>query len=209
MEHITGDAESAHPNTTTRHKRNFAIPLHLHKPFRVPILLQATLLVGLALTSIIAGQFRPVAAQNNTPVYVLGVVNTLDPLIVDLQSLTSSLTILPGVSSLSLTQPDSILFIDGTWLQSVTSLDPTVLTTILGPVLNGLPTIVVRGNPSLVQDSISGLLKLRVSNLPLIASGVRVVGTLPDGTTQGMILQVLAGFDYAVNTEFSWAQQLL
>jgi hypothetical protein len=60
-----------------------------------------------------------------------------------------------------------------------------------------------------LADSISGLIKTRAIGLPLISDGVQVFGTLPDGTRQAMVLQVLAGFDYAVQAEFTWAQQLL
>ncbi len=185
----------------------FALNPNLDRPIHKS--LQISLLVGLAMAAISAGQISAVVAQSNTPAYVLGVSNPSDPLILDLQNLTSSLTILPAVSSLSLIAPNSILFIDGTWLQSASSLDPTVLSTIVGTVLNGLPTIVVRGNPAFLQNSISGLLHFGAPNLPLIAAGVKIVNTLPDGTRQGVTLQVIAGFDYAVNTEFSWAQQQL
>jgi hypothetical protein len=171
--------------------------------------LQITLLVGIALATISIGQISRAAAQSTTPVYVLGVSNPLDPLILDLQSLTSSVTILPGVSSLSLIGTNSILFIDGNWLQSTVSLDPTVMSTILTPVLNGLPTVVIRGNPALLQDSVSGFLQFHVTNLPMISEGVKIFNTLPDGTRQSAALQVIAGFDYAVNAEFTWAQQML
>jgi len=148
-------------------------------------------------------------ATGTTPTYVLGVVSPTDPLMLDLQSLTSSITILPGISSLTLVGANSILFVDGQWLQAVSSLDPTTLSLVANKALNGIPTIVIRGTPSILADSISGLIKTRALGLPLISEGVQVLGTLPDGTRQAMVLQVLAGFDYAVQAEFTWAQQLL
>ncbi len=36
-----------------------------------------------------------------------------------------------------------------------------------------------------------------------------MIGTLPDGTRQGSVLQVVSGFNYAIKTEFNWAQQQL
>jgi hypothetical protein len=149
------------------------------------------------------------AATSNTPTYVLGVSSPTDPLIIDLQSLTSSVTILPGISSLGLVGGNSILFVDGQWLQTASSLDPTLLSLVASKALNAIPTIVIRGSPSLLADSISGLLKTRALGLPLISDGVQIFGTLPDGTRQAMVLQVIAGFDYAVQAEFNWAQQLL
>src|SRR3989442_3520252 len=171
--------------------------------------LYASLLIGLALAAISAGQIPLAAAQSTTPTYVLGVSGPLDPLVVDLQSQTSSLTILSGVSGLSVVGPGSILFIDGAWLQSVSSLDPTILPLLDSTVLNGVPSVVVRGTPTILQNSISGLIKGNVPNLPLIAEGLKVFGTLPSGTQQGAALQVIAGVDYAVNAEFTWAQQHL
>ena len=171
--------------------------------------LYASLLIGLAFAAISASQFPRAAAQSTTPTYVLGVSSPLDPLVVDLQSQTSSLTILSGISGLSLLGPGSILFIDGAWLQSVSSLDPTILPTLDATVLNGVPSVVVRGTPTILQSSISGLIKGQVPNLPLIAEGLKIFGTLSDGTRQGAALQVIAGFDYAVNAEFNWAQQHL
>ena len=150
-----------------------------------------------------------VVATSNTPTYVLGVSNPTDPLIVDLQGLTSSLTILPGVSSLTLLGGNSILFVDGAWLQSASSVDPTVLSLVAQEALKAVPTIVVRGTPSLLANSISGLVTTRVPGLPLISEGVQIIGTLPDGTRQGNTFQVIAGFDYAAQAEFTWAQQLL
>jgi hypothetical protein len=166
-------------------------------------------MIGLALAAISAGQISLAAAQSTTPTYVLGVSSPLDPLVVDLQSQTSSLTILSGVSGLSLLGPGSVLFIDGTWLQSASSLDPTILPVLATTVLNGIPSIVVRGTPTLLQNSISGLVKGQVPNLPLIAEGLKIFNTLPDGTRQAAALQVIAGFDYAVSAEFAWAQQHL
>jgi hypothetical protein len=49
----------------------------------------------------------------------------------------------------------------------------------------------------------------KTPGLPLISEGVQVIGTLPDGTRQGNTFQVIAGFDYAIQAEFTWAQQLL
>jgi hypothetical protein len=171
--------------------------------------LYASLLIGLALAAVSAGQISLAAAQSSTPTYVLGVSSPLDPLVVDLQSQTSSLTILSGVSGLSLLGPGSILFIDGAWLQSVSSLDPTLLPILDSTVLNGVPSVVVRGTPTILQNSISGLIKGQVPNLPLIAEGLKIFGTLPGGTDQAAALQVIAGFDYAVSAEFTWAQQHL
>lgn len=168
-----------------------------------------SLLIGLALAAILTGHVPLAAAQSNTPTYVLGVSGPLDPLVVDLQNQTSSLTILSGVSGLSLLGPGSILFIDGAWLQSVSSLDPTILPLLDSTVLSGVPSVVVRGTPTILQNSISGLLKGGVPNLPLIGEGLKVFSTLPDGTRQGAALQVISGFDYAVNAEFTWAQHHL
>src|SRR5712664_520329 len=171
--------------------------------------LYASLLIGLAFAALSASQIPRAIAQSTTPTYVLGVSSPLDPLVVDLQSQTSSLTILSGVSGLSLLGPGSILFIDGAWLQSASSLDPTILLLLDSTVLNGVPSVVVGGTPTILQNSISGLIKGQVPNLPLIAEGLKVFSTLPDGTRQGAALQVIAGFDYAVNAEFTWAQQHL
>jgi hypothetical protein len=169
-----------------------------------------TLLVLLVLLPILSAlTVTSHASTSNTPTYVLGVSSPTDPLIVDLQSLTSSVTILPGISSIGLVGANSILFVDGQWLQTASSLDPTLLTLVASKALNAIPTIVIRGSASLLADSISGLLKTRALGLPLISDGVQIFGTLPDGTRQAMVLQVLAGFDYAVQAEFNWAQQLL
>jgi hypothetical protein len=94
-------------------------------------------------------------------------------------------------------------------LQSVSSLDPTILPLVDSTVLSGVPSVVVRGSPTILQNSISGLIKGQVPNLPLIAEGLKIFSTLPDGTQQGAALQVIAGFDYAISAEFSWAQQHL
>jgi hypothetical protein len=91
--------------------------------------------------------FGPVKGASSTPVYVLGVSNPTDPLIIDLQSLTSSVTILTSVTGLTTLSTSSILYIDGSWLASVSSLDPTVIPTIDRTVLAGLPAVVVRGTP--------------------------------------------------------------
>jgi hypothetical protein len=163
----------------------------------------------LALAALSVSQIPLATAQSTTPTYVLGVSSPLDPLVIDLKSQTSSLTILSGISGLSLLAPGSVLFIDGAWLQSVSSLDPTIIPLLDSTVLNGVPCVVVRGTPTILQDSISGLVKGQVPNLPLIAEGLKIFSTLPDGTRQAAALQVIAGFDYAVNAEFSWAQQHL
>jgi len=171
--------------------------------------LAASILIGLALLALSASQLPRAAAQSNTPTFVLGVSSPTDPLVVDLQSQTSSLTILSGVSGLSVIGPGSILFINGAWLQSASALDPTILPALDATVLNGIPSVVVGGTPTILQSSISGLLKGQVPNLPLIAEGLKVFSTLPDGTRQGSALQVISGFDYAVSSEFTWAQQHL
>jgi hypothetical protein len=149
------------------------------------------------------------AATSVTPAYVLGVSSPLDPLVTDLQGLTSSVTILPSVSSLSLLGSGSILYVDGAWLSTVTSLDPTILSIISNTALRGVPTVVVRGSPGILADSIQGLIGFHDPGLPLIAEGVKILGTLADGTQQAATLQVLAGFDYSVAAEFHWAEQLL
>jgi len=87
------------------------------------------------------------------PTYVLGVTNPTDTLIVDLHSLTSSVTAPPGISSLALVGGNSILFDDGQWLQTASSLDPTVLSLVASKALNGISTIVIRGNPTLLLSS--------------------------------------------------------
>lgn len=162
-----------------------------------------------AILALLAVPIPSTLATGNTPTFVLGVTSPTDPLIVDLQALTSSISVLPGVTSLSLVGTNSILYVDGAWLQSVSSLNPAILTTIAQEPLKGIPTIVVRGSPSILADSISKLVGTKVPNLPLISEGVQVIGTLPDGTPQGNTFQVIAGFDYAVQAEFTWAQQLL
>jgi hypothetical protein len=150
-----------------------------------------------------------VKATSSTPVYVLGVTDPLDPLVTDLQGLTSSVTILPGVSSLTLVGSGSILYVDGEWLQTASTLDKTILSLVAAEAIEGVPTVAIRGNPSLLGDSISGLIGTKAVGLPLISQGIQVVGTLPDGTRQAYVLQVIQGFDYAVAAEFAWAQQLL
>lgn len=145
----------------------------------------------------------PVKAASDTPVYVIGVLSPLDPLIVDLQSLTPSVTILTSITGLATLSTGSILYIDGSWLASVSSVIPTIDQTVLA----GVPVVVVRGDPSILAGSISGLLKLQNPGLPLIAEGVHVTGTLADGTKQGSLLRVISGFDYSVATEFQWANQ--
>jgi len=163
----------------------------------------------LALTIALVVHAGPVAATSATPTYVLGVSNPPDPLIADLQSQTSSVTLLPSVSALSSIGGNSILFIDGAWLTTASSLDPTVLSSVVQTALTGVPTVVIRGSPSLLANSISGLVKSQAIGLPLISEGLQVFGTLSDGTRQAMSFQVISGFDYAVQAEFSWAQQLL
>jgi hypothetical protein len=169
--------------------------------------IETLILVAVVIVGVSVYPLRPVGAISNTPAYVLGVSNPLDPLILDLKNLTSSVTILPSTSYLSLVGVNSILFVDGAWLSTASSLDPTVLSLLVGTVLQGIPTVVVRGNPSLLADSVSGLLKWHPQSLPLISEGLFVAGTLPDGSRRSSILQVIAGFDYAVQNEFSWAQQ--
>jgi hypothetical protein len=103
----------------------------------------------------------------------------------------------------------SILYVDGGWLSTQASLNPTVLSLITSTALQGVPTVVVRGNAAILAGSIKGLVGFHDPGLPLISEGVKILGTLPDGTQQGATLQVLAGFDYAVAAEFHWAEQLL
>jgi hypothetical protein len=113
---------------------------------------------------------------------------------------------LPAVSSLSVVGGNSILFVDGSWLALASSLDPTVLTLVQQKVLSGVPTVAIRGNPGLLDGSLSRLFQVRLPDLPLLANGVRVLGTLSDGTILGSSLLVVAGFDYAVQAEFHWAE---
>jgi hypothetical protein len=165
-------------------------------------------IVVLALVAIISlHPFGPVKGTSSTPVYALGVSNPTDPLIIDLQSLTSSVTILASVTSLTTLSPGSILYVDGSWLASASSLDPKVMPAIVQTVLTGLPTIVVRGDPSILPNAISGMVKYDNPGLPLIAEGVHVTGTLIGGTQQGALLRVISGFDYSVAAEFQWATQ--
>jgi hypothetical protein len=166
--------------------------------------------VMIALALVAALSVHPlgtVRATSNTPVYVLGVSNATDPLIIDLQSLTSSVNLLNSVTSLTTISTGSILYIDGSWLATTSSQDPTVMPTIVQAVLAGLPTVVVRGDPSILVNSISGLMKLNNPGLPLIAEGVHVTGTLASGVDQGALLRVISGFDYSVSAEFQWAVQ--
>ncbi|HZD12548.1 MAG TPA: hypothetical protein VE177_03400, partial [Candidatus Binatus sp.] len=79
----------------------------------------------------------------------------------------------------------------------------------MSTVLGGVPTVAIRGAPSILGDSISGLIKVQAINLPLISQGIQIIGSLPGGLRQAFVLQVLAGFDYAVQAEFNWAVQLL
>src|SRR5882672_1869356 len=125
----------------------------------------ASLLIALAFAAFSPSLFPSAAAQSTTPTYVLGVSSPLDPLVIDLQSHTSSLTILSGVSGLSLLGTGSVLFVDGNWLQSVSSLDPTIVPLLDATVLSGVPSVVVRGTPTILQSSISGLIRGTAPNL--------------------------------------------
>jgi hypothetical protein len=169
------------------------------------ILLESILAVALIL-SLSSYHLASVSAVSGTPTYVLGVSNPTDPLVLDLQSLSSSVTMLPGVSSLSLVGGNSILFVDGSWLALASSFDPTVLSLVQQKVLSGVPTVAIRGNPGLLDGSLSGLFQVRLPDLPLLANGVSVAGTLPDGTILGSTILVVSGFDYAVQAEFHWAE---
>lgn len=172
--------------------------------------IQSLLLAGVIIASVSVQPVRLAAGTTNTPTYILGVSNPLDPLIVDLSSLTSSLAILPSPSYLSTVSPNSLLFVDGGWLSNATSLNPTILSLLVATALQGTPTVTVRGpNPSLISQSISGLFRWHPQNTPLISEGVSVTSTLPNGDRTGAILQVIAGFDYAVQREFGWAQAQL
>ncbi len=163
----------------------------------------------LALTIALMVHAGSVVATSSTTTYVLGVTNPLDPLVVDLQSLTSQVTLLPSVSGLASIGGNSILFVDGSWLATASSLDPTVLSAVVQTALSGVPTIVVRGNPAILENSVTGLMKFPTPNLPLISDGLQITGALADGTRQATSLKVIAGFDYAVGAEFQWAQQQL
>jgi hypothetical protein len=176
----------------------------MRKPSRV---ISRTLIVLALVIALSVSHLSPVKATSNTPVFVLGVSSPADPLATDLQSLTSSVTILNSVTGLLTLSPASILFIDGSWLTTVSSLDPTVMPIVVQTVLAGLPTIVVRGDPSILANSITGLLKYENPGLPLISEGLQINGTLTNGTRPSSVLRVLAGFDYAVAAEFQWANQ--
>lgn len=167
------------------------------------------ILIITLITAINVRTIGPVRAAGNTPVYVLGVSSPTDPLITDLQNLTSSVTILASPTSLTLLTGGSILFIDGSWLATASSLNPTIIPTIVQSVFTGLPTVVVRGDPSILPNSITGLMKYQNPGLPLIAEGVHTTGTLSDGTVQGALLRVVSGFDYSISAEFQWASQQL
>lgn len=170
------------------------------------MILRAFIVLALV-TALSLHPLEPVKGTSNTPVYVLGVSNPADPLITDLQTLTSSVTLLTSVTSLITLSPSSILFIDGSWLTSASSLNPTVMPAIVQTVLTGMPSVVVRGDPSILANSISGLMKFTNPGLPLIAEGVHVSGTLTAGIQQGALLRVISGFDYSVTAEFQWASQ--
>ncbi len=169
-----------------------------------PVLLSSLIMVVAFL-----GPIRPTHALSSTPTYVLGVTNPLDPLIIDLQNLTSSVTLLSSTSSLSLVGANSILFVDGSWLATQYSLDPTVLSLLVAEALAGVPTVTIRGNAALLSTSISGVYRWHDPSLPLLSEGIRVAGTLPDGTRISTILQIVSGFDYAVQAEFTWANSQL
>ena len=166
-------------------------------------------LSALILVVSVSSGIHPLHAISNTPTFVIGVSNPQDPLIIDIQSLTSSVTILPSVSSLSLVQSGSILFVDGSWLASTSSLNPLVISQIDQVILSSTPTITVRGSSTLLSSSMSHLLQWHVPGLTLISEGLRVTGSLPDGTKVSSMLQVVSGFDYAVQAEFNWANNLV
>jgi hypothetical protein len=149
------------------------------------------------------------AGLSTTPVYVLGVTNPQDPLILDLQNLTTSVTILNSLSGLSLVGSNSILFVDGNWLASAYYLFPTIVSMIDAKVQAGVPTVTIRGSTTLVSSSITGLLDWHDTSLPLISEGLRIVGTTPNGNKIFSMQQVVSGFDYAVQTEFNWANGLI
>src|SRR5712664_557939 len=113
------------------------------------IILRAFIVLALV-TALSLHPLGSVRGANNTPVYVLGVLNPADPLITDLQPLPPAVTILTSTTSLTTLSPNSILFIDGSWLASASSIDPTVMPAIVQTVVAGLPTVVVRGDPSLL-----------------------------------------------------------
>src|SRR5438128_4857841 len=102
-----------------------------------PLVLFESIVVIALVMSIGSYHAAPVSGATGTSTYVLGVSSPMDPLVIDLQSLSSSVTILPGVSSLSLVGGNSILFVDGSWLASISSLDPTVLSLIQQKLLSG------------------------------------------------------------------------
>lgn len=168
---------------------------------------------AIVLTSIVVAisgiPIHPAAGLSSTPVYVLGVTNPQDPLILDLQNLTSSVTILSSLSGLSLVGANSILFVDGNWLASAYALFPTIVSMIDAKALAGVPTVTVRGSTTLVSGSITGLLDSHATSLPLISEGLRIVGTTPNGNKIFSMQQVVSGFDYAVQTEFNWANGLI
>jgi len=176
---------------------------------KIPRTIKTILLASLIATVSAFISIRPVGAIGNTHVYVLGVFNVQDPLIIDLQNLTSSLTILASVSGLSLVGGNSILFVDGSWLASASSLDPTVLSLVAAEPLAGVPTVTVRGNPTLLSSYISGILQWHEPSLPLISEGLKIAGSLSSGTKMSSMLSIVSGFDYAVQTEFNWANNLI
>lgn len=149
----------------------------------------------------------PVRASG-TPVFVLGVGPT-DSLVTDLQSLTNHVTILSSISGLLVVTPGSILYVDGNWLASASSIDSTVLPALVQVVMTGIPTIVVRGNPNLLASSVSGLMNFQNPGLPLVAEGIQAAGSLLGGVVQGSALRVISGFDYSVSAEFQWASAQL
>src|SRR5438093_13544216 len=50
---------------------------------------------------------------------------------------------------------------------------------------------------------------MEVTGLRLISDVVQIIGTLPDGCRDANMFHVIAGFDYASQADFPWAQQLL
>lgn len=141
--------------------------------------LQTALVASLMIAASTFGAIPSVHAISSTPTFVLGVSNLQDPLILDLQNLTSSLTLLPSVSGLSLVGTNSILYVDGTWLASTASLNPTIFSTVVAEVLAGVPTVTIRGDTTLLSRSISGLFQWHVPGLTLISQGLRITGSTP------------------------------
>jgi hypothetical protein len=78
---------------------------------------------------------------------------------------------------------------------------------VVQTVLTGVPSVVVRADPSILANSVSGLMKFGNPGLLLIAEGVHLTGALTGGIQQGALLRVISGFDYSVAAEFQWATQ--